>query len=159
MSKQALTLTLGSLLLAVFIPLCLSATPLTSTQEPADEEAHEEGGPLHEIMEELKDHMRAMRKTIGDPTCGTPNTRHAKAMMELCLKAMKHVPEAPEGMSEIEQVKWNVDFQRKMLAVCDTLLQIQNAVAEKDMEMSKKLYRAMGDIKGEGHDTYDPEDE
>lgn len=158
MSKKTLTLTFGGLLLAVLIPLTLSATPLATSQEPAAEH-EEESGPLHDIMEELKDHMRAMRKTIGDPTCAGPNTRHAKAMMELCLKAMKHIPEAPEGMSEVDVVKWNVDYQRKMLAVCDNLLQLQIAVAEKDMEMSKQLYRAMGDIKGEGHDTYDPEDE
>ncbi|MGB0952859.1 MAG: hypothetical protein ACPG31_06520 [Planctomycetota bacterium] len=157
MSKKTLTLTLGGLLLAVLIPLSLSATPLATSQEPAAE--HEESGPLHDIMEELKDHMRAMRKTIADPESAVANTRHSKAMMELCMKAMKHIPEAPAGMSEVDQVKWNVDYQRKMLAICDILLQLQVAVAEKDIEQSKSLYRSMGDIKGEGHDTYDPEDE
>ena len=41
---------MGGLLLAVLIPLTLSATPLTHhTQEPASEE---EGGPLHDIIKQ-----------------------------------------------------------------------------------------------------------
>lgn len=157
MSKKTLTLLMGGLLLAVLIPLTLSATPLTHhTQEPASEE---EGGPLHDIMEELKNHMRAMRKTIADPKATAANTKHAKAMMGLCLDAMKHVPEAPAGMSEVDQVKWRVDYQRKLLAVCDNLLQMEVAVAEGDTDRAKSLYRSVGDIKGEGHEIYDPEDE
>ncbi|MHC4823689.1 MAG: hypothetical protein ACYTEP_06690 [Planctomycetota bacterium] len=161
MTRPATTLamcTLGFLLL----PFTLGAAqPLLSLQEPdhGHEEEHEDEGPLAEAMESIKDNMRALRKSLGDPARDGESVHHAQGMMKSALEALKYVPEAPEHMSGADVVQWRVDFQRKMLSVCDHLLQVELALAQGRHEDAKMLYRAIGDLKKEGHDTYDPDEE
>jgi len=134
-----------------------------SEQNPQEPGHHEEGdheeGPLHDIMEELKDHMRAMRRSIGAEDGRMDTIEHAEAIKGLALKAVPHCPPAAEGLSEAEQMQWRVDYERKMLAVADGMLQLQLAMTNGDIPAAQELYRSVGDIKKEGHDTYDPEDE
>ena len=161
MKRPATTATL-CVLGFLLLPFTLGAAqPFLSPQEPEHEHEgeHEEEGPLAEAMESLKDHMRAMRKSLGDPQRDAESISHAKGMMKNALEALKYVPEAPENLAGADVVQWRVDFQRKMLSVCDHLLQIELALAQGRHEDARLLYRAVADIKKEGHDTYDPEEE
>lgn len=161
MKRPATTATL-CILGFLLLPFTLGAAqPFLSTQEPehGHGQEHEEEGPLAEAMESLKDHMRAMRKSLGDPQRDEESVGHAQGMMKNALEALKYVPEAPEGMGGVDRVQWRVDFQRKMLSVCDHLLQIELALAEGRREDARLLYRAVSDLKKEGHDTYDPDEE
>ena len=150
----------------------LALTPLTlrpllqdpSPQEPGQhrqedgDDDHEEG-PLHDIMKNLKHEMRSLRHSLGSEDTKAAALEHAEAIKGLTLKALPHCPPAPEGFSEAEQLKWRVDFERKMLAVADTMLQLELSMADGDLQAAQDLYRTAGGIKKEGHDTYDPEDE
>lgn len=138
--------------------------PLSSAaQNPQEPGHHEEGeheeGPLHDIMESLKDHMRAIRRSLGAEDGQAASMEHAEAIKDLALQAVPHCPAPAEGLSELEQLQWRVDYQRKMLAVADGMLQLQLAVASGDLEAAQNLYRSVGGIKKEGHDTYDPEED
>ncbi len=151
---------LQSSLLFLFLalsPALLDANNLFSQNPSQEEEEHD--GPLPEAMNGLKDHMRALRKSLSNPERKAESTEHAQAMMQYALEAMKYCPPAPEGFSPTEVVKWKVDFQRKLLSVCDHMLQIELALAEGRIQDAQNLYRAVADIKKEGHETYDPEDE
>jgi len=157
-------LTLGLLTLVLLTPFTLSAVTTTtaSAQEPEGQHEHQdqgEDGPLAEAMGELKDNMRALRKTLGSPEKAEDGMAYAAGMRKAALLAFPLCPDAPQGFSKAEQVKWRVDFQRKILSVCDGTLQLELALAEGRMEDAKTIYKSLSDIKKEGHETYDPDEE
>jgi len=158
MKRPYAKITLSLLPLLLLTPFTLSALhqPVSVTQEP---EEHEEEGPLAEAMEDIKHSMRALRKTLGSPEKAEEGMQHATGMRNAALQALPHCPEAPGGLSKAEQVKWRVDFQRKLLAVCDGTLRLELALAEGRQEDAKEIYKELGGIKKEGHDTYDPDEE
>lgn len=152
--------TLGFLTVLLLTPFTLSAIsqPNTPAQEPEHHD-HEDEGPLAEAMEQVKDNMRALRKTLGDPAKAAEGMEYAKGMRIAILEGMPFCPDAPANLSELEQVKWRVDFQRKLLAVADDTLRLELALAEGNQEDAKAIYKSLGGIKKEGHDTYDPDEE
>lgn len=154
-----LTLSLLALLLLTPFPLSALSQPVSASQEPEEHEEHEDEGPLAEAMEDIKHNMRALRKTLGDPEKAEEGMQHATGMRNAALQALPHCPEAPQGLSKAEQVKWRVGFQRKLLAVCDGTLRLELALAEGRQEDAKEIYKDLGGIKKEGHDTYDPDEE
>jgi len=103
--------------------------------------------------------MRGLRKSLGAEDTKAVAMEHAEAIKGLTLEALPHSPPAPEGSSDAEQLQWRIGFERKMLAVADTMLQLELALADGDLETAQDLYRAAGGIKKEGHETYDPDDE
>lgn len=154
-------ITLGLLTVLLLTPFTLSAVsqPHSPVQEPESHEEHHEDGPLEEAMEAVKDNMRALRKTLGDPAKAAEGMKYAEGMRNAILEALPYCPEAPEGLSKLEQVKWRVDYQRKLLAVADGTLRLELALAEGNHADAKEIYKALGGIKKEGHDTYDPDEE
>lgn len=152
--------TLGFLTLLLLTPFTLSAIsqPSAPTQEPEHHD-HEEEGPLAEAMEDVKDNMRALRKTLGDPAKAAEGMKYAEGLRTAILEGMPYCPDAPAGMSELEQIKWRVDFQRKLLAVADGTLRLELALAEGNQDDAKEIYKSLGNVKKEGHDTYDPDEE
>jgi len=160
MKRPYAKFTFGLLTILMLAPFTLSAVspPASVVQEPEHEE-HEEEGPLEEAMGQMKDNMRALRKTLGDPEKAADGMKYAEGMRSSALEAMPYCPEAPAGLSKLEQVKWRVDFQRKLLAVADGTLRLELALAEGNQEDAKEIYKALGGIKKEGHNTYDPDEE
>ncbi|MDA0667805.1 MAG: cytochrome b562 [Planctomycetota bacterium] len=160
MKRPYAKFTFSLLTLLILTPFTVSAMsqPTSIAQEPEEHE-HEEEGPLAEAMEQIKDNMRALRKTLSDPEKAAEGMKYAEGMRNSALEAMPYCPEAPAGLSELEQVKWRVDFQRKLLAVADGTLRLELALAEGKQEDAKEIYKTLGGIKKEGHDTYDPDQE
>ncbi|MFK5955378.1 MAG: hypothetical protein QM477_02925 [Planctomycetota bacterium] len=160
--KQPYTnFTLGLMALVLLTSFTLSAVVRSTAlpQEPEAHEGHDQDSPLAHAMSKLKDNMRGLRKTLGKPDKTEDGMAFATGMRHAALEALPLWPDAPQGLSKSEQVKWRVDFQRKLLAVCDGTLQIELALAEERPEDAKAVYKTLLGIKKEGHDTYDPDEE
>lgn len=156
MTRHTASLSLhGSWLIALLLlaPLGLGGMSLIP-QDPV-EEAVEEEGPLHDIMEGMKDHMRALRRQLGEEGDKAEAMRHAETLKDLALQALPHCPAPKDGLSAAEQLAWRVGYERKLLQVADGMLQMQVAIQEGDLEAAKNFYRIAGEKKKEGHDTYD----
>lgn len=132
-------------------------------QEPAAE-AHEHGdhdedSPLHEVMEDLGDHQKRLRKLLGGEGDRAEMLQVLHEMETLALKAATLPPEPWEEMSDDDRILWRIAFQRRILNVADHLLQIEQAVVQGDAAQARALYREMISIKKKGHDTFIPPDE
>ncbi|MDP6963757.1 MAG: cytochrome b562 [Planctomycetota bacterium] len=142
--------------LFVFVGLViLGLNTFSFSQDPAQE--HHDS-PLEEIMEELKDHMRAARKTMAEveqfPECIT----HIQAMQQLCIDALPYCPEF-EGAEGLEKTKYQINFKRGLILTLDSLLRLEISLHEGDADEAQLLYQRLRDIKKESHNIYDPEDE
>ncbi len=141
------------------------SAPDPAPQEPAAE-AHEHGdhehdddSPLHEIMEELGDHQKRLRKLLGGEGDRAEMFQVLHEMQTLALKAATLPPEPWEEMSDDDRILWRIAFQRRILDVVDHLLRIERAVVLGEADEARGLYREMISIKKKGHDTFIPPDE
>jgi len=143
-------------LVALLLAGALFAAPaVLPGQEPGA--TAEEHSPLEEAMDGLKQGMRALRRGLGDQETATAGLDTIRAMQEHALAAMHHCPAPLTEVDAAGAAKWEINFKRMQLMVCDTLLELELAVVEGRLDDAKALYGKLNDLKGKGHDTYDPE--
>ena len=150
--------------LIAWIPFAASAQEPAARQEPGQRqeprgEHTEEGGPLHDAMEALDRGMKGMRRSITDPEKVGENLDRVRGMQTAAITAWGLTPETFTPMSETEQVIWRIGYQRKMLAVTDGLLQLEQALVEGKLEAAREIYSQLTGLKKEGHDVYTPPEE
>ena len=118
-------------------------------------EAEEEHGPLHESMEALQAGMRTLRKAIGKPDKKVAAIQICRELQAACLVGFQHVPEPEEAVLEgLALLEFSADFRKRMLTVCETLVDLEVAFEREDKAASKKFYKQLGAQKKSGHDTY-----
>lgn len=125
------------------------------SQNP-DDDHHD--SPLEEIMEEMKDHMRSVRKSISDIEQHPQCIIDVQAMQQLAIDALPYCPEysAEEGL---EKNKYEISYKRRLLVVADTLLELELALHSQNIEAAQEFYQRLRHTKKESHEIYDPEDE
>lgn len=139
----------------------LAAASTEAAQEPKEKEhdanpdgEHAKGG-LHDHMEVLQDGMKAMRRMLG-------KADQQGDLLALVTKLQGAARECfvllPEQTTPIEDPKalaeWRIGYQRRMVEVYDTLLQLELAVYQGDADKVKELYQSLGAQKTSGHDAY-----
>ncbi len=138
-----------------------AAPSFVNAQEPeAQEGEHDEEhehSDLENAMEGLKKGMRALRRGIEKPEKSAEMIEVVQAMQQASLTAFSLCPEPLEEVDALGLAKWRTGFKKGQLAVCGTLVNLELALAEGRLEDAKELYGRLNDIKGNGHDKYDPE--
>ena len=124
---------------------------------PGQAPAAEEHTPLEEAMEGLKQGMRALRRGLGDQESANASVEVVRGMQQHALAALDHCPAPLTQVDAAGAAKWEIQFKRLQLQVCDELLQLELAIVEGRLEDAKAAYGRLNDLKGKGHDTYDPE--
>ena len=145
------------LLSTLFIAGVLTAgfTAMTFAQDPGHEHSD---SPLEEIMEQMKDHMRAVRKSIPEVEQHAKCIKDIQAMQQLAIDALPYCPDYP-GEAGLEKVKYEINFKRRLLTVADTLLELELALHEGDIEAANAHYKSLRNAKESSHEIYDPEDD
>ncbi|MBT3711398.1 MAG: hypothetical protein HOG19_18280 [Gammaproteobacteria bacterium] len=141
---------------AFFVTLLVAGLNTTSFSQDPNDEHHD--SPLEEIMEEMKDHMRSVRKSIPDVKLHPQCLEDVQAMQQLAIDALPYCPEY-SGEAGIEQEKYKINFKRRLLVVADTLLELELALHSQNIEAAQEFYQRLKYAKKESHDVYDPEDE
>jgi len=141
----------------IFIAGILTAgfTAMTFSQDPGHEHSD---SPLEEIMEQMKDHMRAVRKSIPEVEQHPKCINDIQAMQQLAIDALPYCPDYP-GEPGVEKNKYEINFKRRLLTVADTLLQLELALHEGDIEAANAHYKSLRNAKESSHEIYDPEDD
>ena len=120
-----------------------------------DADADEKDDPMDEHMSVLQDGMRGMRRMLGKDD-------QREAALELVGKlqasAVACFDILPHTTKEIEdpaaRAESRIGYQRRMVEVYDTLLQLELAFHQGDAAKQKELYKALGKQKQSGHDAY-----
>ena len=125
--------------------LTLAATSRTAPQD-------DEPTPLQAAMQEMMGGQRAMRRLVRDPAANVEGlVAAASAIQRGALAAYSLPPAAPEGE---DPHRWRIGYQRQILRLLDTALECELAARAGDAELLKAAYARLGEIKAEGHDTY-----
>lgn len=151
-SLSALALAGAALLL-----LPSAFAPDATAQEPAA--GQEEESPLAQRMEVMDKGMKALRRSVGDAAKTADNLTLVRGMKAAALESLPLCPEPFTPMDATQKEVWRIGFERRMLAVADGLLLLEQALIEGRLEDAKKQYEAMGKLKKEGHDSYIPPEE
>ena len=137
----------------------LISIPITNSFSQGPQPTTKESSGLEEIMDELKSNAKAIRPILPTPEKYEQIIVNAQSMQKLAVQAMSLCPEAPSVAEENKTIKsfeWEIGYKRSMLAVADLCLQLELALHLKDSEKAQEIYRNLGAVKKEGHNTYDP---
>ncbi len=143
--------------LAILAPVAAWVSYDAVPQEPAAE--HQLDSPLETAMETIDRGMKALRRSVDSPEKAADNLTRLRDMQVAALTARGLCPEPFTPLSDVEKVVWRIGFERKMLAVTDRLLQVEQAIVEARFADAKALYSELTALKKEGHDTYVPPEE
>ncbi|MFT7516466.1 MAG: soluble cytochrome b562 [Myxococcota bacterium] len=138
------------------ILLLAGFTTISFSQDPGSESSDSQ---LEEIMEELKDNMRAARKLLSNADDHAQCIVHIQAMQQGAIDALPYCPDFKGESSGIEEIKFKLNFKRRMLHLADTLLQLELALHQGDAEMAQEIYQKLKPLKNDSHEIYDPEEE
>lgn len=125
-------------------------------EEGKHEEGHEHG-ELHDSMEVLQQGMRRMRKMLSKPEQKADAIKLVREMQGAALTGFHHIPKPEKELEADALFAFEVDFRKRMLTVCSTLIEIEVALQKEDGDAAKTLYRTLGAQKKEGHQTYIPD--
>ena len=128
---------------------------MSFSQDPGGE--HHDS-PLGDIMEEMKDNMRAARKLIDAVEQHPQCIVHIQRMQQLALDALPYCPKF-SGEDNLEKSKYEINYKRRLLVVADTLLELELALLQGDTEAAQEFYQRLRQTKKDSHGIYDPEDE
>lgn len=142
---------------AALLLLPSAFAPDAPLQEPAA--GHEDESPLAQRMETIDKGMKALRRSVADPAKTADNLTLVRGMKTAALESLPMCPEPFTPMDATQKEVWRIGFERRMLAVADGILQLEQALVENRLEDAKKQYEAMGKLKKDGHDTYIPPEE
>lgn len=126
-------------------------------EHAGEHEEHGEHSELETAMGSLKNGMRALRRGVDKPEKSAEMIEIVQTMQLATLAAFQHCPEPLEELDAVGLAKWQTGFKKGQLAVCGTLVSLELALAEGRLEDAKELYARLNEIKGNGHDKYDPE--
>ena len=118
-------------------------------------EENEQEPDLEAIMDSLKSNAKAVRPILSTPEQYEQIIINVQAMQKLAIQAIPLCPLVDEN-AEVKQFEWEIGYKRSMLAVADLCLELELALHLKDSERAQEIYKSLGVIKKEGHNTYDP---
>jgi len=134
-------------------------TVMTFSQDPGRDLGYEHSdSSLEEIMDQMKDHMRAVRKSIPEIEQHAKCIKDIQAMQQLAIDALPYCPDYP-GDAGVEKAKYQINFKRQLLTVADTLLELELALHKGDIEAANAHYKSLRNAKESSHEIYDPEDD
>lgn len=132
----------------------LNPTPALRQDSQEGESEDEHGGVLHESMEKLQKNMRGLRKVLTKPEAKDEAIAMCIEMEANAIAGFMNPPASPDGLEGAELRAYQAGFKKRMLKVTETLIDLELAFDSGDADAAKKLYKALGASKKDGHDIY-----
>ncbi|MGF1484158.1 MAG: hypothetical protein ACFBZ8_07335 [Opitutales bacterium] len=119
---------------------------------PAHDE-HGGGNPLHDKMEAMQDPYRTLGRSLR-----RPDSADLAALLEavhqlqlLTVETKVMVPKKVETVAEAERAAFVLAYRQKQIATLMTLLELEQALLEGDVEQAAEIYSAVRTHRSEGH--------
>lgn len=110
--------------------------------------------PLAQQMEAMNDAYKAMRRET-DPAKGAALAREAQ---DAIVKAISETPELVKALPEAEQPKATAEYRKMTAMLLVTLVDMELAFLDGDLEKVKEVVTELRASKKEGHDKFMEED-
>lgn len=136
--------------------LGLSLAPINSYAEDK-----EEGSPLHDKMEEMQDHYRALGRGLRRPSADDlPAYLSAVEQLQaLTVETKTMTPPMVETLPEGERAAFLLAYKKKQLDTLRTLIEMEEALLNSDLEKAAELYDQLKKHKSEGHESFKEEED
>ena len=112
------------------LPVLVAGLWLAPVNEPADPPApapvvSQDGLSLHEVMEGLKDNLKALAQSVQDPAKRDGALEHVSAMQAWTLAGKALTPDDPEGMEAEALAAHRLDFRADMARLMIQLSELE----------------------------------
>ncbi len=125
-----------------------------------DAEHHEAKAPsLHEIMETMDDPFRSLRRQLKDPQKNEASLEVVRELQKKTLVAAGFNPSMMESVIEKKRPRFLLEYKRKMVALLNGLLDVEEALIFSDNAKAYEAYRKIGKVRREGHEQFQEEEE
>lgn len=149
-----------SLLLAAALGgLVLLAAP-ASLSLGARAPAAGDDSPLHDIMEQMKDHLKGLARGLGDATKDQATLEHVAAMQQIALDAKLLPPSNLDEIAEDQRAAHATAYRVDMAKLLHELLALEIDLLEgRRQEAGARVKGSLSEMRKAGHKKYQPEGE
>lgn len=148
----------GLLVTALTAPLIsgsLQQAPAVVSQEPEEDHEHT---VIEDQMKKIKGGMRSLRRGLRDAETLPAALPVILEMQAAAQIAKAEVPVMAHGIAdEKERAAFVVAYRKGMIATQKVMLELEEAVLAGDLEKCAALYKALGEGRDKGHDSFTEE--
>ncbi|MFT7668305.1 MAG: hypothetical protein ACI8X5_000996 [Planctomycetota bacterium] len=139
---------IGVLCLLTYASFAAGSKP---SQDP--DGAHEEHG-LEADMEEMSDHLRALRKSLKDPQQNPASLLTIVGMQEAVGRAKQQAPPIASNLPEDKRPAFLQEYRLEMIKVAQKLLDLEALVLQSKMEEALVTYKELRGMEEPGHERF-----
>lgn len=142
-----------SAVLAALLSLPLLTTPSFAQEGERPAPGQRQASPLKEEMEKLEEALEAVEAFLAKPEGDAPLAVVTEAQAEM-LKSKARQPRLTERQPEGEKAKFVSDYKVQMNKLLRGLLDLGDALLEKNWKAAKKVLDSLEELKKAGHDKF-----
>jgi len=129
----------------------------------ADLRADEEGehSALHEIMEQMKDNLKRLGRSLAEPSDDLSDALHyISEMQRLALEAKQQQPNNLDEIPEDQRGEHVKSFRRDILGALQVMVELELAILDGQPEQALELLKGpLLSARKEGHKRYQKDEE
>ncbi len=119
--------------------------------EHEHEHAHDHGGRLHDIMEQMNDHLKVLRRQVREPEKKPDTLERVRELQALAFEAKSMPPEAPSELSDQARADWSRQYRLRFIGVLHAMLDLESAVLKDEVMGAWDQIKKLNKLKLEGH--------
>lgn len=139
--------------LAALLSLPLLTVPSFAQEGERPAAGQRQASPLKEEMEKLEEALEAVEAFLAKPEGDAPLAVVTEAQAEM-LKAKARQPRLTERQPEADKPKFVNDYKVQMNKLVRGLLDLEDALLEKNWKAAKKVLDSLEELKKAGHDKF-----
>lgn len=150
-------ITRGSVLLLVLFALGLVISPGVgvSSVRADDDDAHAEHDKLHDLMEELEDHYRQLRRQVRDASENADSAERVLAMQRMVIDARQETPDSVEQIADEQQrAAAMLSYRTRMIELHQQLLTLEAALISNDNAEAFEALKRVHAVRVRGHEDF-----
>jgi hypothetical protein len=154
-----LFLVLSPLMVIGFLSVAQAQEPAAETKEPVAEKELSGHEILEKSMKGLKRNMRTLGRNLSKAESKTMCLESIRLMQGFVLAAFPHCPEPFDAAGKKDPVQWEFGFRRRMVDIAKVLLDLEEALQADDSERIEMIWDKIRDLKKDGHNLYQEEED
>ena len=127
-------------------------------REERREGEHEEHSPLEERMHAMEDSIRALRRSLKDPTKQADSLALLAKLEADIVVAKGETPRLAAKVPEAERAKFLVDFRLEMIAMLEHALAVEKAVLAGTPEAVQAAFEKLRGLEDPAHARFTEEE-
>lgn len=119
-----------------------------------DGDDHEGEDSLHDIMEQMNDHLKVLRRQVRETEKKQNTLERVRELQALAFEAKSMPPDAPDDLSDQARAEWSQKYRLQFIDVLHAMLDLESAVVKDEVMGAWEQIKKLNKLKLEGHSDF-----